>query len=250
MTSIIRRLLLTILLVFSTLGLSVLPSCAFCKVLSIPGQPYFISVEQDKYDKGRIAKAYFRTTDGIYMLYELEGLKYVESEFSLADSDYDGLQDVVWTITMEDPDNGRRYFIWIVTLSSIKRGWIFSTPTGETRWETLPVDIKTPMNVLVYYSPTTPRYRDIPQYYGKGVFTFVYTIAITPDGPALASVPEVYDSLSKISQLFIANEADSTLKFVYENIHNDYDRMKEGKTPSKEAILNFDWKRILNFGWK
>jgi len=247
---ILRKIAGITILAICVLGFSALPVPAFCKILSVPGQPCFISIEQGKYEDGKIAKAYLRTSSKTYMLYELEGFKYISTQYSLINLDNDNIKDTVWTLKLENTDNGRQYTVWTVTLSSIKRGWIFSTPAGETRWKTLPIEIKVPKDILIYYSPTTPEYRNIPQYYGKGVLSFVYTIAITPDGPVLASVPTVYDSLAKISQLFIANEADPQLKLVYKDIFDDYNRMKEGKTPSKEAILNFEWEKILNFRWE
>jgi hypothetical protein len=229
---------------------SVHPLEAFNRVLSVPGHPFFLSLEQKKYEDGKIFRAYLRASGEMYRLYELEGLKYIDSSFSLVKGDNDGIDDLIWRIGIEDPISGNVMDMWITALSTFRKGWIFLTPRGETRWTTLPLDLKVPKNMILYFSPSTPPYKDIRQYSGKGIFTFAYTIAITENGPALVSIPEVYDELAKISRFIIANEADPRLRLVYQKICDDYDLMKEGRMPSKEAILNFSWNRILDFEWK
>lgn len=242
--------MLSLVLIVHILIYPLIPAHAFNRVLSVPGQPFFISIEQRKYEDEQVRKAYLRTSTELYRLFELEGLKYRDSSYSIVNADNDGIEDLIWKIEVEDPEDKSTLIMWIATLSSIKQGWVFYTPSGETRWNNLHLDLNIPQNVILYYSPTTPEYREIEQYRGRGIFTFVYTIAITADGPILVSVPEVYEEFAKISRMLIADEADPRLRLVYENIWDDYNRMKEGKMPSKEAVLNFVWERVLDFNWE
>ncbi len=244
------RFFLSFLFIFHFFIYPMSPVWAFNRILSVPQQPFFISIEQHKYEAGEIRKAFFRTSTELYRLYEMEGLIYRDSFYSLVHADSDNIKDLVWHIELEDPQKGNGLTMWVTTLSTAKLGWVILTPEGETRWNNLPLDIEVPEDIILYVSPTTPEYRGISSYRGNDILSFVYTIAITPDGPALVSVPEIYQQLTKISRMVIVNEADPKLRLVYENICDDYQRMTEGRMPSKEAILNFTWEKILDFEWE
>lgn len=249
MSSFIRSFLPV--LIICNLVLYPLPSAtAFNRVLSVPQQSLFISIEQRKYEEGKVKKAFLRTSNELYPLYEMEGLILRDSKYTSVNVDNDKLPDLIWQIELEDEQTGDLVTMWITTLSSVKLGWVFFTPKGATRWNNLNMNIEVPQNVILYFSPSTPEYRGITPYKGNNILTFAYTIAITSSGPSLVSVPEVYEQLEKIHRLVIASEADPQLLLIYENICDDYQRMSEGRMPSKEAILNFKWERVLDFELK
>ena len=218
------------------------------KVLSVPGHPVNLILETRE---GVITSALLRSPAGIQRILPIEGYAYAGESFVEPYADGDFCKDLLWSITFIRPgDHSRGLYLWIGAMTQIPRAWVIISPLGQTYWDTIPVKLYAPRNIALFVSPNLPAYRDLPQFGGSRTLTFVYTIALTPEGPNFQVVPEVYRQLYKITALVRDAEQIPERKESYSLLLADYEALSKGGKPSTEVIQNFTWKRILNLDWK
>lgn len=218
------------------------------KILSVPGHPLSLVLETSE---GVITSALLRSPAGIQKILPLEGFVYAGETFAEPYADGDIRKDLLWTITFTRPgDRSRGIYLWIGLTTRIPRAWVIISPLGQTYWDTIPMKVYAPRGTALFVSPNLPAYGDLPQFGGNRTLTFVYTIALTPEGPNFLPVPEVYRQLYTITATIRDAEQITERREAYSRLLEDYETLSRGGKPSTEVIQNFTWKRILCLDWK
>ncbi len=218
------------------------------KVLSVPGHPVSLVLENTD---GVISSALLRSPAGIQKILPLEGYVYAGESHTEPYADGDFKKDLLWTITFTRPgDRSRGIYLWIGVTSQIPRAWVIISPLGQTYWDTIPMKVYVPKGIALFVSPNLPAYDELPQFGGNRTLTFVYTIALTPEGPNFQPVPEVYRQLYRITATIRDAEQITERREAYSRMLEDYESLSRGGKPSTEVIQNFTWKRILFLDWK
>ncbi len=218
------------------------------KILSVPGHPVSLILENTD---GVISSALLRSPAGIQKILPLEGYVYAGESHTEPYADGDFKKDLLWTITFTRPgDRSRGIYLWIGVSSQMPRAWVIISPLGQTYWDTIPMKVYVPRGIALFVSPNLPAYDDLPQFGGNRTLTFVYTIALTPEGPNFQPIPEVYRQLYRITATIRDAEQIDERRDAYSRMLGDYESLSRGGKPSTEVIQNFTWKRILFLDWK
>lgn len=90
--------------------------------------------------------------------------------------------------------------------------------------------IYAPRGTALFVSPNLPAYDDLPQFGGNRTLTFVYTIALTPEGPNFQPVPEVYRQLYRITATIRDAEQITERREAYSRLLEDYEALSRGET--------------------
>ncbi|MFP4481804.1 MAG: hypothetical protein ACLFN0_03305 [Thermovirgaceae bacterium] len=243
-----KTLLLVILALLVFPGLTALPAAAETQVLSVPGHPLYLVLNTNG---GIIDLAFLRSPAGIQKILPVEGLALKGETLNQSFADGDLVKDLLWTLDFREPaGNSRGIQLWIGALSDLKRAWVYMCPISQTYWDHMPLDLYVPEGVGLYFSPTVPRYGDLPKYAGSRTLGFVYTISLTPEGPRFVPSPGVYRQLQSIADLVRKAEQIPYKKEAYKHMVEDFARLCRGYKPSTAAIGNFAWKRILTLQWR
>ena len=240
-----RKILLLLFFILELLA----PGDSFAgkTVLTVPGHPIVLVCE---HEKGQIVSSFLRTPEGLHQVKDLEGLILRKDDYLLPFADGDMLPDLIWKIELQDPDRGRNVLFWITSLTETPRAWLAMTPVSPTLWDSVPFHITVPRDVFLYVSPFLPGYGGRSSLEGKEFLTFVYTIGLTAEGPSFVLAPDVYRQLLLVTNLVRNGELDDNLRDSYSQLYRDFGRMAAGQMPSREAVQNFSWKKILSLGWK
>ncbi len=223
-------------------------SAQYLKILSVPGHPINLVLE---ISEGVITSALLRSPAGIQKVLPIEGYVYTGENVVQPYVDGDFRKDLLWSITLTRPgDRSRGLYLWIGVTTRNPRAWVIISPLGQTYWDSIPVKVYAPKGISLFVSPNLPAYRDLPQFGGSRTLTFVYTVALTEEGPNFQVVPEVYRQLHKITAMVRDAEQIPERKEAYSLLLADYESLSRGGKPSTEVIQNFTWKRILNLDWK
>jgi len=218
------------------------------KIVSVPGHPVFLLLETSD---GVISSALMRSPAGIQKILPLEGLCFRRDSYVRTFADGDLSSDLVWTLTFTHPsDQSRGIQVWIGITTLPPKAWVSLSPVGQTYWDTIPVNLYVPRGISLYVSPNLPAYGELPQFGGNRTLTFVYTIALTPEGPNFVVAPEVYRQLLKITHLVSEGESFPQRRQAYGKILEDYETLSRGGKPSNEAIQNFSWKKLFSVEWR
>ncbi len=218
------------------------------KILSVPGHPVILLLETSE---GVITSALLRSPAGIQKVLPLEGYVFAGESVVEPYADHDLRKDLLWTITLTKPgDRSKGLCLWIGVTTLVPRAWIIISPLGQTYWDSIPVKLYAPRGIALFVSPNLPAYAELPQFGGSRTLTFVYTIALTPEGPNFQVIPEVYRQLHRITSIIMDAEKIPERREAYSRLLADYESLSKGGKPSTEVIQNFAWKRILNLDWK
>jgi hypothetical protein len=219
------------------------------QVYAAPGHPLTLTTQSND---GVIKEAWLRSPAGLHPLKVLEGKRITENTWHLPFADKDLRPDLIWRLSFNDPETTKKYYLWVTALTETPRAWLAVTPAGPSRWDTLPLNISTPPDVFLYVSPNLPAYIDISstKRESESLLSFIYTVGLTMDGPNFVLIPEVYRQLQPVAELVQKAEEDETIKNAYGKLQEDFDKMGKGQAPSREAIINFCWKKILNINWQ
>ena len=224
------------------------PAEADLQVLRAEGYPLFLVYREGA--EG-IAGATLRTPAGIHPLREVEGLKLAAVSQARSREDRDLTEDLLWKLTFHPRAKGQTGVqVWIGHLTSLPKVWVVVAPVGATQWDTMTTTLKVPRGTAVYVAPQMPSYGRLAPYGGREALTFVYTIRLTPQGPAFVPVPEVYRQLAEHQDTVIRGEYDPLKRLAYQRQKEDYLRIAAGKAPSVEAVRSFPWKKILSVEWR
>lgn len=217
------------------------------KIASPTGYPLALVLE---HEHNRILDAYLRHPGGVETIEGLDGLLFVGTKrVTRPLADGDGERDLIWTLRFRNPVTGEHLLLWITALSTLSQGWLDLAPTAPTAWDIVSYRVSVPPDLFLSISPFVPGYGNTQPMGGKDVFSFVYVMELTKDGPTFVLAPEVYRQLLFLTNLLRAGEPDPALRARYAAMHDDYERIAGGQMPSRDAVMNFSWKRLLSVQW-
>ena len=220
---------------------------AHLKILTAPGHPLFLVLA---HREGIIQEAYIRSPEGVRSLEQIHHLFLGSDTHFALRADGDLIDDLVWRIDLQDPRSGETFSLWITSVSEVSTAWIAIAPSGPTLWDDLPPLANNRKDTFLYIAPHLPGYYGLEEKSGPQTLTFVYTMALTTNGPKMVAVPAVYTRLLPLASLVSKGQEDETSTVSYRALYQDFERMARGGMPSREAMDNFLWKRILTIRWK
>ena len=225
------------------------PAAAELRVLRPKGAYPFFLVLREEGDE--VAQAFLRTPTGTYPLREVEGLRLAAMSQAQSREDQDGKDDLLWKLTfLPASEKEQGVQIWFGHLTALPKLWVVEAPVGPTQWDTMTTTLRVPRGTAVYVSPQVPSYGKLPVYEGKSALTFVYSIRLTPQGPAFVPVREVYRQLAEHQDTLRRGEYEPLKRLAYQRQMEDYLGIAQGKTPSLDALRSFTWKKLLSVEWR
>ncbi len=217
------------------------------RTLEVPEFPIILVLEQDN---GSITSAWLRTPAGARRLDQLEGLMYVASDPVISKVDQDAKNDLLWRLSFTNME-GDGIHLWIGMTTFSPKVYIASTPFQYTRWHALPAKIEVPKGASVYIAPAAPQYSGIKkQYRGRDSYSFIYTIMLTPEGPAFVPIPSVYKQLAVLLKAGMHGETSPPKRLAYAKMLAEFNRLADGKAPQADTLLNFPMERLDTLSWK
>lgn len=222
-------------------------SHAYVKVLTAPGHPLALILDQED---NIIRKAFLRSPEGVRPLKQIEEHTLLFDSYVFLNADSDFVDDLVWKVDLRKLKSEETVSLWITSVTEASTVWLALAPAGSSLWEIFPALPNGREDVFLYVAPQLPEYRAFGKKSGPETLTFIYTMRLTKNGPKLAAVPEIYTKLLPLAALVRKAQEDEVLEEAYGELFNDFNRMACGNMPSREAINNFLWKRILTVRWK
>lgn len=198
---------------------------------------------------GTVASAWLRTPAGVRQIEQLEGLSFISDSSFLSRVDQDTKDDLLWRASFTNFE-GNGVHLWIGMTTWSPKAFIAVSPYEYTRWDAVPAKLIVPKGTAVYISPATPTYNKAGQFSGRDSYSFVYTIRMTPEGPAFVPVPDVYKQLSVLLRAGMQGEFTPMKRFAYARMLTEFNSLADGKPPQTETLLNFQLLRIDTLAWK
>ncbi|MDL2297744.1 hypothetical protein LJC40_01165 [Synergistaceae bacterium OttesenSCG-928-D05] len=248
----LSRLLLPLIVLLIALGIPFLPKTempetgAVLRTLSVPNYPLALVLEQRG---GVVSSALLRTPAGTREIDQLRGLSFVSEGTFCAKVDQDEQEDLLWRSSFTNLE-GDGVHLWIGMLSWPPKVFISTTPYRQTRWDAIPAKIIVPKGTALYVAPATPTYDSNDTLQGKDAYTFVYTIRMTPEGPAYVPVPDVYSQLAVILQAGMRGELTRAKRIVYLRMLSEFEKLADGEPPRADTLLNFQQNKIDTLAWE
>ena len=217
------------------------------RTLEVPEFPIIVVLEQDR---GTITSAWLRTPAGARRLDQLDGLSFISSDPVISKVDQDSKNDLLWRPSFTNLE-GDGVHLWIGMTTWAPRVFIASTPFQYTRWHALPAKVEVPKGTSIYIAPAAPFYKMLDkQYSGKDSYSFIYTIMLTPEGPAFVPVPSVYKQLAVLLKAGMHGETSPKKRLAYVRMLTEFNRLAEGKAPQADTLLNFPLEKLDTLTWK
>ena len=216
------------------------------RALRVENFPIVLILEQSQ---GEVISAWLRTPAGVKQIEQLDGLSYVAESVFLSKVDQDDKEDLLWRMSFTNFE-GNGVHLWVGVTSWSPKAHIFITPYEYTRWDAVPAKLVVPKGTAVYVSPAVPTYNKTDSYRGRDSYSFIYTIRMTPEGPAFVPVPDVYKQLSILLKAGIQGEFTPTKRLAYIRMLNEFHCLAEGKPPKAETLLNFQMEKVAVLNWK
>lgn len=233
-------------LLFFVPGTEIPDGGANIRTLRVADYPLVIVLEQNK---GTVTSAWLRTPAGAKQIEQIEGLSYIADSVFLSRVDQDTKNDVLWRTSFTNFE-GNGVHLWIGMTTWSPKVYILTTPYQYTRWDVIPAKLIVPKGTAVYVSPATPTYKKADSFSGRDSYSFVYTIRMTPEGPAFVPVPDVYKQLAFLLRAGIQGELTPTKRLAYVRMLTEFNNLADGKPPKTETLLNFQAEKISTLGWK
>ncbi len=218
---------------------------AHLKVLTVPGHPISLFLE---HDGEKILSSYLRSPEGIHPLERLIGLSLAGDSYSFMSADADFQDDLLWKIDFREQKGSLTVSLWITAVTETSSAWAALAPGGPTFWDILPLP-SGKNNIFPYIAPHLPGYDGREPVTGSSILSFIYTMILTKNGPKMIAAPDFYRKLLPLTHLVLKSEEDEELSAAYGFLYLDFERMSSGQMPSREAMNNFLWKRILSMRW-
>ena len=214
--------------------------------LRIPNSPVFLMLERSG---GTITSAWLRTPAGARRIDQLDGMVYAADSVIETKVDQDSQNDLLWRISFTNFE-GTGVHLWIGLTTWNPTAFIAVSPYHYTRWDAIPAKLVVPKGTAIYVSPATPSYNKAGQFSGRQSYSFVYTIRMTPEGPAFVPIPDVYKQLALLLRAGIRGEFDPMKRLAYVRMLGEFNNLAEGKPPQAETMLNFPLTRTDTISWK
>lgn len=216
------------------------------RTLRVGNFPIVLILEQNR---GEVTSAWLRTPAGVKQIEQLEGLSYVSDSIFLSKVDQDDKEDLLWRTSFTNFE-GTGIHLWIGVTTWSPKAHIFITPYEYTRWDAVPAKLVVPKGTAVYVSPAIPTYDKTDSFRGRDSYSFIYTIRMTPEGPAFVPVPDVYRQLAILLRAGIQGEFTPAKRLAYVRMLNEFNSLADGKPPKAETLLNFQIEKIAELSWK
>lgn len=218
------------------------------KTLRSEGFPAALVFEQ----RGGVVKsAWLRTPAGTRKIEGLEGLSYVSENLFITKNPQSSKDDLLWRTSYTNFD-GRGVHLWVGLSPAAEKIHIATSPYNYTKWDNIPAKLVVPKGTAVYISPAIPDYdsSDKERFQTKDSYSFVYTVRMTPEGPAFVPAPSVYRQLAELLRAGMRGEYSTGKRRAYTRMLEEFDRLAEGTPPSTETLLNFQMNRIDSLSWR
>lgn len=217
------------------------------RTLEVPEFPIILVLEQER---GEITSAWLRTPAGARPLDQLQGLSFIASDSVVSRVDQDTKDDLLWRLSFTNLE-GDGIQLWIGMMSYSPKVYLALTPFQYTRWHALPAKIEIPKGASIYIAPAAPQYKGIKkQYRGPESYSFIYTMMLTPEGPAFVPIPSVYKQLSVLLKAGMHGETSPPKRMAYVKMLTEFNRLADGKAPQADTLLNFPIERLDTLSWK
>ncbi len=238
--------LLLALVIYLVPGNEIPEGGANLRALRVGNFPIVLIMEQNQ---GEVSSAWLRTPAGVRQIEQLDGLSYVSDSVFLSKVDQDDREDLLWRTSFTNFE-GTGVHLWIGVTTWSPKAHIFITPYEYTRWDAVPAKLVVPKGTAVYVSPAVPTYDKTDSFRGRDSYSFIYTIRMTPEGPAFVPVPDVYRQLSILLRAGIQGEFTPSKRLAYVRMLNEFNSLAEGKPPKAETLLNFQMEKVALLIWK
>lgn len=218
------------------------------KTLSAEGFPAALVFEQRG---GEVKSAWLRTPAGTRKIEGLEGLSYVSDNLFVTKNPQSNKDDLLWRSSYTNVD-GRGVHLWVGLSPGAEKIHIATSPYNYTKWDNVPAKLVVPKGTAVYISPAIPDYDSSgkEKFQTKDSYSFVYTVRMTPEGPAFVPVPGVYKQLAELLRAGMRGEYSTSKRLAYTRMLEEFERLAEGTPPSTETLLNFQMNRIDSLSWR
>lgn len=228
------------------MALAAIPARAAMKILSVPGFPFFLSMETGYGDEVR--ELVLRTPGETRTLEAFTGLTYVGEDTLLSYTDRDWRNDLLWRIRFREPARGDATpmgkDLWIGALTGAGQLWVGFTDSGPSLWDRVLPRVKAPAGTAFLISPRLPIPTPDATCHPENDLAFIYTIRLTGEGPRFVIVPQVYEQLARLTDRFRRLEEDRVLRSFYDGLFEDFTAMSRGELPSVVALARFPWKNM------
>ena len=239
-------LVLLVLILWLLPGASINAAGTSIKTLRVPNFPVALVLEQKG---GTVTSAWLRTPAGARQIDQVEGMIYVADSDFAARVDQDADDDVLWRVSFTN-FNDEGVHLWIGLMTWSPTAFIFTSPYQYTRWDVIPAKLVVPTSTAVYVAPATSDYTKAGRYGGTNSYSFVYTVRLTPEGPAFVPVPDVYRQLAILLRAGLQGEFDPKKRLAYVRMLTEFNNLAEGKPPQTETLLNFPLDKVDVLTWK
>lgn len=214
--------------------------------LRVADFPVILVTEQQG---GVISSAWLRTPAGVREIEPANGLSFVSDGAFISKVDQDEKDDLLWRVSFTNLE-GNGVHLWIGMTTGPPKVFISVSPYQYTRWDAVPAKLIVPKGTAIYVAPSTPTYNKAGHFSGKESYSFVYTVRMTPEGPAFVPVPSVYKQLAVLLRAGIQGEFDPMKRLAYVRMLNEFNSLAEGNPPRAETLLNFQMLRSAALSWK
>lgn len=218
------------------------------KTLSAEGFPAALVFEQQD---GITKSVWLRTPAGTREIEGLDGLSYVSEALYVTKNSQSGRDDLLWRTSFTNFE-GKGVHLWVGASPAAEKIYIATSPYNYTKWDNIPAKLLVPKGTAVYISPAIPDYDgdNRESFQTKNSYSFVYTIRMTPEGPAFVPVPNVYRQLAELLRAGMRGEYSTSKRLAYTRMLEEFDKLADGNPPSAETLLNFQMNRIENLPWR
>lgn len=218
------------------------------KTLNAESFPAALVLEQRG---GQVKSAWLRTPAGTRKIEGLEGLSYVSDNLFVTKNLQNNKDDLLWRSSYTNVD-GRGMHLWVGLSPGAEKIHIATSPYNYTKWDNVPAKLVVPKGTAVYISPAIPDYDSNGKetFQTKDSYSFVYTVRMTPEGPAFVPVPGVYRQLAELLRAGMRGEFSTSKRLAYTRMLEEFERLAEGTPPSTETLLNFQMNKIDSLSWR
>lgn len=249
------RLVLPLFLLLAVTGTFFLPKTnepgggTTIKTLSAEGFPAALVFEQQD---GIIRSVWLRSPAGTREIEGLKGLSYVSDNFFVTKTAQGGRDDLLWRTSFTN-FAGKGVHLWVGLLPAAGKVHIATSPYNYTKWDNIPAKLIVPKGTAVYISPAIPDYgsgNGKETFLTKDCYSFVYTIRMTPEGPAFIPVPIVYRQLAELLRAGMQGEYSTSKRLAYTRMLDEFNKLADGNPPSAETLLNLQLNKIETLSWR
>jgi len=217
------------------------------RTIRVKGYPLTLILEEQE---GIVTSCWLRTPAGSKEIKNMDGMTFISETTFIAKVDQDEEDDLLWRLSFIN-FNGEGVHLWLGLTTFNPKVFISVTPYNYTRWDTVPAKVIVPKGTALYISPGVPLYDNVKeQYKGADSYSFIYTIRLTPDGPAFVPLPSVYKQLGILLRTSIRGELSTMKRLAYVRMLSEFNNLAEGRPPGIETILNLQMQKIDTLRWE